>query len=364
MNYKVVIIDDEPWTRQVIKKLGNWEENNIRIVGEASDGLSGLDLITQLRPDIILTDVKMPILNGLELIRELKKQNLHTKTIVISGHDDFRYIREALKLQVTDYLLKPIKPKELNEQLSRCVKQLKDEWNTKSESLYDACAFMSVDWLDKYNIFKEEIFNSLLARDEHFIKTKLSDLENIIVDNESDDISIKLLICIYYDLMHSLERYVTQSGYRIEQVFKQENLSLVFRQDMTLRKVMMFITNLHLKAVENIDKLNNAHNKADIAKIKEYVDANYKGSISLEEVANRFYISKEYLSKLYKEYTGESFSSYVTKKRMQKAKTLIAEYNIPIKEVCEIVGYSDKAHFYKMFKKHFNLTPGQLKNKI
>ena len=80
-NYKVVIIDDEPWTREVIKTLANWEALGLEIAGEASDGEYGLELIRLTVPDIILTDVKMPHLNGIDLIDTLRKENNNTPVI-------------------------------------------------------------------------------------------------------------------------------------------------------------------------------------------------------------------------------------------------------------------------------------------
>ena len=105
MDYKAVIIDDETWTRTVIKSLGEWEKYGIKIVGEASDGDYGLELIRQMSPDIILTDVCMPHLNGLELIERLRNENNGAQVIFISGYDDYSYIRSALKLDAIDYLL-------------------------------------------------------------------------------------------------------------------------------------------------------------------------------------------------------------------------------------------------------------------
>jgi two-component system response regulator YesN len=103
-NYKVIIIDDEPWTREVIKTLGNWTGLGLEVIGEASDGEYGLELIRQMSPDIILTDVKMPHLNGIDLIEILRRENNNSPVIFISGYDDYSYIRSALKLDAVDYL--------------------------------------------------------------------------------------------------------------------------------------------------------------------------------------------------------------------------------------------------------------------
>ncbi|MFA9399042.1 MAG: helix-turn-helix transcriptional regulator, partial [Clostridiaceae bacterium] len=87
-------------------------------------------------------------------------------------------------------------------------------------------------------------------------------------------------------------------------------------------------------------------------------------NITLESVADHFYISKEYLSKMFKIHTKMNFSYYITEKRMKKAKELIVEQGIKIKNVAELVGYVDITHFYKKFKKYYGITPGEMREKI
>lgn len=361
MKYKVIIIDDEPWTREVIKELGQWEKHGMKVVGEASDGLSGLDLTEQLQPDIILTDIKMPGISGLELLEALREKGCNAQTIVISGHNDFEYIRRALKLKVKDYLLKPVKPDELNTQLEKCAEQLKEEWHTNSASLYDACGFMGVGWIKDYTNIRNNVYENLQIGRGAMIKDNFDKLKEIIIANEGKEVSSKLLMSIFYDFMHTIETFIVESGYQTAQVFRKQNISFVFRQKVNLNEMFDFMLLLYINAINSINRLKKLKNKVDIAKIKEYVDANYTKSITLERVADTFFISKEYLSKIFKQYNGESFSSYITKKRMEKAYELICKFDIPIKKASLLTGYKDQAHFYKMFKKHFGKTPGEIK---
>lgn len=124
MSYKVVIVDDEPCTRGVILKLGHWDDLDMEVVGEAADGEIALELITRLLPDVVITDVRMPRLDGLELAQRLRKQGWQKPILVVSGYDDYSYVRSALKSGVTDYILKPVKSQELNQQLQRCAELL------------------------------------------------------------------------------------------------------------------------------------------------------------------------------------------------------------------------------------------------
>ena len=101
--------------------------------------------------------------------------------------------------------------------------------------------------------------------------------------------------------------------------------------------------------------------RVDIRPVRNYIDDHYQDSITLEELAGTFSISKEYLSSLFKRDNGCTFTEYVTRIRMEKAKELIVEYHIPLKKVPEMVGYVDVPHFYKSFKRYFGITPGAMK---
>ena len=357
MKYKVVIIDDEPWTREAIKSLADWDKYNMYVAGEASDGNCALSLVNRLKPDIIITDVRMPGMDGLELLSRLREENCNSRTIVISGYDDYSYIRKALKLNVTDYLLKPVKPEVLNEQLERCVEQLNAQIRA-TDSTDGVNAFMAVEWIGEYTKQRDQLYNCLWTQEKSLIAIQISQLTKTIIQNEPGPISIKLMINIYYDLMHLLEQFIVVNGYTIDDVFQEQNLSYIFCQSIELKNMMDYIASLYTQAANSIEQLIRARNRINTKQIKEYVDANYTDSITLEQVASRFYLSKEYLSKLYKEFTGQSFSCYITDLRMQEAKTLICEYKVPIKDVVTMVGYTDQAHFYKTFRKYFGMTPG------
>ena len=86
--YKAVIIDDEPWSRTVIRELADWDSFDIEIAGEASDGEFGLAMIRQIHPDIILTDVNMPHLSGIDLVKTMREEKNESPVIFISGYDN------------------------------------------------------------------------------------------------------------------------------------------------------------------------------------------------------------------------------------------------------------------------------------
>lgn len=112
---EIVVVDDEWIIREGIRKLFQWEKYGCHLAGEAADGLEAVEIVEEKQPDILIIDINLPILSGLKVIRKLKDTVPGLDIIVISGYDDFKYCQEALKLQVADYLLKPIDYEELGE---------------------------------------------------------------------------------------------------------------------------------------------------------------------------------------------------------------------------------------------------------
>lgn len=123
--FKVLIIDDEPIIRKGLKNIIHWKQFNCEICGEASDGLEGRDLIIKLLPDIIITDIRMPEVDGLTMIAEIKSIVPESKIIILTGYRDFDYAREAIKLGAFELILKPTKFEELTAIIKRALNELK-----------------------------------------------------------------------------------------------------------------------------------------------------------------------------------------------------------------------------------------------
>ncbi|WP_313563266.1 response regulator, partial [Ruminiclostridium cellobioparum] len=123
--YKVMIIDDEETIREGLRSVINWEEHNCSIIGEAEDGDEGVGLITELKPDIIFTDVRMPGLNGLEMVAKIKEINYQCIVIILTGFREFEYAQQAVRLGAFRLLLKPTKTEELLQAIDDAVAELK-----------------------------------------------------------------------------------------------------------------------------------------------------------------------------------------------------------------------------------------------
>ena len=123
--FKVLIIDDEEIIREGLKTVIDWDSLGCSVIGEAADGDEGLEMLSSMQPDIVITDIRMPGLNGLEMISKLKKHKHECKIIILSGFRDFEYAQQAIKLGAFRFLLKPTNTKEIILSIKEAIIELK-----------------------------------------------------------------------------------------------------------------------------------------------------------------------------------------------------------------------------------------------
>ncbi|MCM8901460.1 response regulator [Caldicoprobacter algeriensis] len=131
--YKILVVDDEKLEREGIRELLAWMELNIEVVGEASNGKKALEMAQQIKPDIVVTDIRMPGISGIELAAHLKKQFPDIKIIFVTGYQDFEYAKRAISLGVCGYVLKPIDKEELFTVIKKAVDEFEYEQHNKEE---------------------------------------------------------------------------------------------------------------------------------------------------------------------------------------------------------------------------------------
>ena len=122
--YRILIADDEQMVRDLLAKNISRLALNVEVVAVAGDGREAFEQAVRLKPDIVITDIAMPFLNGLEFIRKMKENGLESKNIIISGYDEFDYARQAIALGVQNYLLKPFLPKDIKNELEKIIREL------------------------------------------------------------------------------------------------------------------------------------------------------------------------------------------------------------------------------------------------
>ncbi len=172
---RVLLVDDEIIIRRGFRQLFDWEAHDCEVVGEAADGMEALSQIDSLNPDIVIMDINIPIMNGLKVIQLSRMKHPETAFIIVSGYDDFAYCREALRLQITDYILKPVD----YEEFGACIDNLKIAlFQQKSAEETEGGEERIINKIVRFvqNHLAEEISLSVLAEEFHFSTQYVSQL--------------------------------------------------------------------------------------------------------------------------------------------------------------------------------------------
>jgi two-component system response regulator YesN len=534
--WTIAIVDDERQVLRGMRKIIPWRDLNAAPAGEAEDGQEGLKLILDTRPDIVITDIYMPVKNGLDMIEELRKEGFGGKIIILSGYSDFEYARQAMRLSVDDYLSKPVTVQTLREVLGRAIGQLErerakaleaDEWRRKL-TLYEpfveqerlkalvtgatGFGFGSGAWrpddtaeagkrqyrVAAVEIERSERLDGMTPADWHLFRFAVGNIASELaaelqldvqpvelygqqtvmllrfadgVTNEdsrqqavqfarrliraaADYLRIRIQIGIggmkeeakniadsteeAFQALHTklcvpdeafpifiYKRKQDAEGRKIAELrpirYYQEiaqalgslqrdlaaeaverlaallrdwpeltaaELQRVAREVWTICKYTLYesgrgleeafpaaeiereLTALLLPAqfrewalakVEAVcarfGRSENLKHKRAVDFMVRYVHEHYAEDLRLADLAEKVYISRNYLSNIFRDATGETFNDYVTKVRMEKAKSLLAEGKLMVYEVAEKVGYKNVPYFTTVFKKHTGRNP-------
>ena len=169
MILRLLIAEDELWLRKRLVSTIDWSSYGISEVYEAEDGGEALEIALKEKPDIVITDIRMPELSGIDLMKKLNENSIFSKMIVVSGYDDFEYAQGALRMGAINYLLKPVDEEELLDSVKRCVEELKKEKN--KETVFDKQSAASEMLME--HIYEDLIFETSEKRTEELLQ-KLS----------------------------------------------------------------------------------------------------------------------------------------------------------------------------------------------
>lgn len=365
---KVFLVEDETIIRQGIKHNIDWNSNGFELVGEAGDGEYAYPMILKHQPDILLTDVKMPFMDGLELSRAVKKVLPKTKIIVISGYNEFDYAKEAIKIGISDYLLKPVTSASLMEALKKVADQiLEEQENSRLLERY----FINYE---KYMEFPDQTDYSGVDRKliKNFLKTGNAEECGIFIDEyfeavgEGNYSSLLLRQYMTMDIFYCVQEFL--KSLNMEEGDAPAELLDLKRITKAIEKVdatMDYLKELFTCALNLRDKNSGDRYSLLIREAKEYIGENYSNSdFSLNMIAGYIGVSPSYFSSIFKQSTGQSLIEYLTKVRIDRACELLKCTNLRTSEIGEKVGYNDPHYFSATFKKIMGQSPKDFKARI
>lgn len=350
--YKVLIVDDEHMIKRSLYKMISESEHGFTVVGEAEDGQEALELISQTQPDLIITDISMPTMDGLELIKECRNRQLTCEIVILSGYGEFEYARQALHSDVGEYLLKPIRP----DVMDNVLRTVREKLDLKQKALLERS-----NWMWSCKTMGTRIASLIWDLDEKEIQQELIRV-HCTYREQSVDTTLFRHLC--YELLTFIEKELEQrvgSGGMINQT---ESTRFSVAMDAAEAWQLLEVSLMeHVRAIQSKRK----HGASQgIKTAVAFIEQNYmEEDLSLQVVAERMHISLSYASQSFKETMGVGFTQYLTGLRMEKAKeVLLQDLNCKTYEVATSVGYSDYPHFTKTFKKHFGCSPREYRKRI
>ncbi len=388
MMYKLIIVDDEQNIRKTIAAYVKKFSNNFEVVGSFSNGRDTVEYLENHDVDVVISDIKMPLMDGLELVKHITENYPLIKTLIISGYAEFEYAQKAIQYGVSAYLLKVIDPQEFASALTRIKSELDEGYKYERLKSEDIGRKREKFILD---VMKGILDDTQKINDEFYsLETVYSSLEvktsvvNITVSNFSDMVSSwkyerealeKALINIFNKIdekIYVVPVYFTDGEY-IAVVFGETSVyDYVKKATLEAEELGIFVNFRVLKSYENFGGLTGEYkvfvnedksvlsNESDVKKsveqkteiirqALEYIDNNLDKDISRDDLAARFFFNPSYFNNIFKKYTGYTISNYLYKVRMEKAIEYL-KTSMKIYEISEKVGYKSLRHFQRTFK--------------
>ena len=387
--WKILIADDEPKIRRGLHAQIDRLGLPCEVCAEAEDGEIALEAAERLRPDILLVDINMPFVNGLDFIEALRRTRADARVILITGYEEFEYARRALELDVHAYLLKPINVEELRRAVETAIDQLEVsrqrnrhfEWAIaqignrreflREEFLRDAVSGrLEADEIREFRVYfdfpepQRMMLMLISARSsaagekpwQHTLRQYA--LQDALQDGPeglayrclfSDDRGNVLLL---YDAPPELDARLTEA---VRAALGGE-LGLTVQLETEPVASLTRIAEAYDSAMERM--LSSAQLSPIVDGAKAYIAAHYADpDLSLMEVAEALNAHPAYLSRTMKQELGMPFAKYLTNVRIGKAVQLMRDPSIRIWKVAELVGYSGGNYFSAAFKKVLGVSP-------
>lgn len=398
--YKMVIIDDEYLVRLGLSKTIDWSRYGVEIVGTAGDGKTGFELVEKEQPDLIISDIRMPFMNGVELIKKLSAAGFEGEIIVLTAYKDFDYAVETYKSGIFSYVLKPVENAEIigvvKKALEKLAEKRKDRMmksafsssiNTMQSSYIESLLKGNeekedgkiITHLSNLNISLPLKGSLLLLKPDNptssneqitlagriigeYLKKSLADCYSFAVADFqvffSGSQDKETIIGLIYQSFLALEKETDETfTAAIAEYQNLAELSFSFSECLTYcnNKLM---SGFNTVESENDDSISFRH-YASIKAFYKLISEEYASPLTVSSVALKLGVSESYLMHLLKDSLGKTFNDILTDYRLSWAKKYLKEGKLRINEIAYKVGYPDEKYFSRVFKKETGVNPSE-----
>ena len=186
---KVILVDDEQNIINLLKLCIQWEQLNMEVVGEASCGIEALALIDELKPDIVLTDIQMPYMDGIELSKQILERHIDINIIILTAHEQFEYAQQSVSIGISDFILKPIDPELITSTLKNLQQKI---YNNRKRLLYLKTSFKYVQ--NNLDELRNKFLNDLINDSSNNIHiAEGMDIHNIILNPTDTPMQVSVI---------------------------------------------------------------------------------------------------------------------------------------------------------------------------
>ncbi|MFC4303014.1 response regulator [Cohnella boryungensis] len=394
--WNLLVVEDESIVRVGLRYLVEWESYGVVWKAEASNGEEALRILDSQDIHIVMTDIRMPVMDGIQLAKRIKESYSHIQVVVISSYDDFPYVQEALRLGVSDYLHKPTMAREeIVAMLETVLKKLRSnsavpaEAATPTEKERNAYVGTLLDGTAEAGKREEEgrrLGLPEIGRGLRLVGIRLSPKGQEQDDAQHADNS-RFVAARYF-----IEDYISHDwGGVVAAVEPNELIWLAPEKpknatrewaeyQVELKRNLANLLNVALlfsvsAVLSEADSLPEAYREVRsgfleqdgsigqaVRMVKDYVDIHFREELSLTHCAELVHISTAHLSRIFLKETGMNFSEYVIRKKMDYAKELLRDTNLRIYEVSAKAGYTHPHYFSKLFKEYAGVSPIEYRN--
>ncbi|MBO4902703.1 MAG: response regulator [Lachnospiraceae bacterium] len=368
---KVLIVDDEPFITQGLRLLIDWEEEGFEIAGCLENGKEALQFLKENEVDLILTDIRMPELSGLDLMEQVKEEHISDAYfIIMSGYDDFGYAQKALRMGCVDYLLKPVDGAELIEILKkiRSTEREKEEDKIRRDKLEKA--YLGRNMISRLigtydmkssrtiicNAVLDRLVSAIEVNDTEEIEKLVHDFYKEVKEKDIPEESVN------FNISYLLFQLIRIASEQDDEVNHEEIMNFISEssfEESLVKGKSDYMVRFCLEYAEYISQLRKRSGHNVLKDVEREIRERYAENISLREMSQKYYINNAYLGQLFKKKYGVSFKDYLTDYRIREAAKMLVSTDKKIISIAEDVGYRDSDYFVQKFIERMGCTPSK-----
>ncbi len=372
---KIMVVDDEPLVREAISHVISSEFDSITLVGSTGSGDKAIELAQKERPDIIIMDIRLDDKDGLSAIEDIYDFLPRCVMMVISAYDTFSYARQALRLGVADYLLKPLNKQDIIDIINNARLRLetvrknrnnfaakKDIAGKEAETESFTAGYDKNIPLEKERELLRYIDLGNYPRATEKLQEICHEIEQDFSRPEIKSYSRELLIVI----LRQIFSVTDINSQQFKENFAREDMISALQTADSGKKALEILQDQFRQLLNYIARESDRDFGADdtLHKARNYLESNFDKPLNLDKVAGEVGLSSSYLSRSFKQKFGVSFTDYLNQLRLDRSKRLLRHSNKNIGEIAEEVGFNDGNYFSKVFKREEGVTPTEYRKKL